>query len=146
MATQSSHTELLSGISHLGADKVTEFESAVAKQNELDLAKIGRVDEEGGKQAELVRQAAEREKAQLENTGVIGWSRNDIEGAECELAAKNKALLWVENSVGLENDHNKDTTIQSSTENHIVSDGLVCITISYQLTLSGDHQTIEATV
>ena len=45
MATQSSHTELLSGISHLGADKVTEFKSAVAKQNKLDLAKISRVDE-----------------------------------------------------------------------------------------------------
>ena len=94
----------------------------------------------------MVRQAAEWEKAQLENTGVIGWSWNDIEGAECELAAKNKALLWAENSIGSENDHNKDTMIQSSAENHIVSDGLVCITISYQLTLSGNHQTIEATV
>jgi len=146
MATQSSHTELLSGISHLGADKVTEFESAVATQNELDLAQIGRVDEEGGKQAELVRQAAEREKAQLENTGVIELSRNDIEGAECELAAQNTALLRAEKGVGSENDHDKDAMIQSSAKNHIVSDGLVCITISYQLTLSGDHQTIEATV
>jgi hypothetical protein len=146
MATQSSHTELLSGISHLGADKVTEFESAVATQNELDLAKIRRVDEEGGKQAELVRQAAEREKAQLENTGVIEWSWNNIKGAECELPAQNTALLRAEKGIGLENDHDKDAMIQSSTENHIVSNGLVCITIFYQLTLSGDHQTIEARV
>jgi hypothetical protein len=146
MATQSSHTKLLSVISHLGADKVTEIESAVAKQNKLDLAEIGSVDEDGGKQAELVRQAAEREKAQLENTGVIEWSQNDIEGAECELATKNKALLQAEKCVGSENDHDKDATIQSSTKDHIVSDGLVCITIYYQLTLSGDHQTIKATV
>jgi hypothetical protein len=146
MATQSSHTKPLSRIIHLGDDKVTKFESAVATQNELDLAQIGRVDEEGGKQAELGRQAAEREKAQLENTGMIEWSRNNIKGVECELAAQNTALLRVEKGVGSENDHDKDTTIQSSAENHIVSDGLVCITISYQLTLSGDHQTIEVRV
>ena len=133
MSTHSARTKLLSGISHLCADTVFQFESVVAKQKEVDLAEAGTVQEEGRRRAELVKQAAERDgNSKLEKTRVIEWSGTDIETAESELAAKQSPLVEAEHGVGSDNDNDNDDTIQSTTEDHIVSDRLICIILSCQ--------------
>ena len=105
MSTHSAHTELLSGISHLCADTVFQFEFTAEKQEEVNLAEARRVEK---------------------------WSQKDIETAESELAAKQSPLLEVEQGVSSDNDNDNDDTIQSTTEDHIVSDRLICIILSCQ--------------
>ena len=78
------------------------------KQKEFDLAKARRVEEEGRKWTELVRQAAEWEKAKLEKTRAIECSQKEINAAEWELAAKKSALLQVEWGVGSDEDNHND--------------------------------------
>jgi membrane protein involved in colicin uptake len=124
---------------------VFEFESAVAKQKDLDLAETVRVEEEGKRRAELVRQEAEHEaKAKSEKMRAIECSRKEIEEAERELADKKSALLAAEQVVGSGNDNDNDGAIQSATEDHVVSNRLVCIILHCQWTLS-EQQKIEAT-
>ena len=105
----------------------------VAKQKEVDLAEARTVQEEGRRWAELVRQAAERDgNSNLEKTRAIEWSWKDIETAESELAAKQSPLLKAEQEAISDNDNDNDNMIQSTTEDHVVSDRLICIILSCQ--------------
>jgi hypothetical protein len=58
----------------------------------------------------------------VEKTRAIEWIQKDIETEESELAAKKSPLLEVEQGVSSDNDNDNDDMIQSTTEDHIVSD------------------------
>ena len=117
MIAQPLHTNVLSAVGQLCTSTVAQFELALAKQIELDREQAARVEEEKMMQAELAKQAAEREEREkLEKMREREREKQEIEAVERELLTKKKALREAEKE-----DDDNDNASQSTADDHMVS-------------------------
>jgi hypothetical protein len=82
IGTQPEYSDQLGALSQLCAGMVAEFESALTKQKENDLAESMRAQEEEKRKSELARQAAEQEEKEKQERLVMERKREDIAAVE----------------------------------------------------------------